>query len=873
MAIWPAELRDPRRHQQDWRYRLAGFALFSERLLPALLPLAGVVSLFLILSWLGAFEVLEPLGRMALVLGLIGLFAFYCLPLRRLRLPEKHEIERRLDLSRPEFHRPLATLADVPSGKGDPVAAALWAVHRQRAEMASAALQADRGDARIREKDRYALRAGVLLALIASAFAAGDNRTMRLTQALDWSTPRVPPVPPRLDAWIDPPAYTGKPPIFLSSSAGAQPGEVVRAPIGSTLTIRSTPPRTESQPAKPLPIEVQASPGLEMPKPDAAEPNARVQAGVSLERRVIRADSSVKVLRQGQEIAAYRFAVIPDLPPVAMLKEVKVELASPERQTPGGIRVIYDLQDDYGIAKAELIIERLAQAPAGKPVAKAARTLFPPPGASIPLRLGAGETALPTEDHAWAGEEVRVRLRIEDDLGQSAESESRTIVLPQRPFTQALPRALVEQRRALNFAPDDLAMPRLAFDALLFEPEKFTPKVGDYLALDMIRAALRTARTDDKLRDISDQIYDLALFLENGDMSDAEKRLREAEARLREALERGAPPEEIKRLAEDLRRAMDQFLREFAERALRNQDRNAEDRSPISPERMLTQRDLAEMLRKIEEMARSGNMAEAQKLLNELKQILENLRSARRQDVDPRMRELGQQLEELDRLQREQRDLRDRTFREGQQRGQRQPGQRGEQGQQGQQRGQQRGSQPGEEQSLQDLQQALRDRLKKLRERLQQRGMEEGEGFGDAEQGMQDAEGQLGQGKPGDATEGQGRALEGLGRAAEGMARALERQMGQGEGEGEGEGPGQPGPGQPGRAESRMDPLGRERSGSRNPREFDDATKMPEGGDERLPSALGKRAEEVLRELRRRLGEFERPRDELDYLERLLRQR
>jgi hypothetical protein len=145
----------------------------------------------------------------------------------------------------------------------------------------------------------------------------------------------------------------------------------------------------------------------------------------------------------------------------------------------------------------------------------------------------------------------------------------------------------------------------------------------------------------------------------------------------------------------------------------------------------------------------------------------------------------------------------------------------------------------------------------------------------DADEGMGDAQGQLGQGNPGNATEGQQRALDGLGRAAEGMAQELQRQLGQGNEPGEGEdgpGPGQPGQGTRGRAENRFDPLGRPQANNR--RDFEDSTRL---NDENLQGTIegtiSERAERVLRELRRRLGEFERPREELDYLERLLRQR
>ncbi|MCA3634867.1 MAG: TIGR02302 family protein, partial [Methylobacterium sp.] len=595
-------------------------------------------------------------------------------------------------------------------------------------------------------------------------------------------------------------------------------------------------------------------------------PQMNARPGVETIRRALVGNDLLKIIRDGREIAQIPIAVIPDRPPAADLSEARAESASPERQSTGGIRLAFTLDDDYGIAKGEVVMERAANPRPGH----TPRTLYPPPRADLPLRLGQGEIAVPTEDHPWAGEEVNIRIRVEDDIGQKAESEAKVVRLPQKPFSHPLARALVEQRRNLVFAPDSKQDVVFALDALLFEPERFTPNIGEYLMLDSLRQGVRSARGDDALKEMVDRLWEVALYLENGDMTEAERRLREAEQRLREALEREAPQNEIRRLTQELRRAMEEFLREFAERALRDRDQNAQDRSPVNPERFLTQRDLQEMLRRIEEMARSGNMAEARRMLEELRQLMENLRSARRQQADPRMQELGRQIEELDRLQREQRDLRDRTFRQGQQQRQQQRGQQGQrqQGQQGQQGGEQ-----GEmtEQQLRDMQQALRDRLQQLRERLRERGLQEGEGFGEADQGMGDAEGQLGQGQPGQATEGQQRALDGLGRAAQGMAQQLQQQMGENPGEGEGEGPGEPGPGMRGRAENRTDPLGRPQANQR--RDAEDGNRFDVPDRDSLQGSISERAERVLRELRKRLGEFERPREELEYLERLLRQR
>ncbi|MCA3597985.1 MAG: TIGR02302 family protein [Methylobacterium sp.] len=858
------------------RFHRTAFALFVERIAPLLVGPLSLILLFVALAWTGWPSQLEPTGRAVLAGAFAIGIVILAFPLLRFRLPGTAEVEKRLDLSRPDMHRPLATLADAPPPGTDPVALAVWEAHQARARAMLDRLEATPGDARLRWRDPLALRIVAPLALVAAAFMAGDDRQARLAAAFDFSTPLTPPVPPRLDAWIDPPAYTGRPPIFLTGTVTLQPGEAVRAPIGSILIVRTT-RGTGTKPDEAAHVTLQHGTGLEPVKEATSPagqpvppPNAR--PGVETLRRTITGSDLLKIIRDGREIAQIPIAVIPDRPPAVDSFEATAESASPERQSPGGIRLAFTLDDDYGIAKGEVVMERATNPRPGH----TPRTLYPAPRADLPLRLGPGEIAVPTEDHPWAGEEVNIRIRVEDDIGQKAESEAKVVRLPQKPFSHPLARALVEQRRNLVFAPDSKQDVVFALDALLFEPERFTPGIGEFLMLDSLRQGIRSARGDDALKEMVDRLWEVALYLENGDMTEAERRLREAEQRLREALEREAPQNEIRRLTQELRRAMEEFLREFAERALRDRDQNTQDRSPVNPERFLTQRDLQDMLRRIEEMARSGNMAEARRMLEELRQLMENLRSARRQQADPRMQELGRQIEELDRLQREQRDLRDRTFRQGQQQrqqqrgqqNQRQQGQRGQQGQQGQQGGEQ-----GEmtEQQLRDMQQALRDRLQQLRDRLRERGLQEGEGFGEADQGMGDAEGQLGQGQPGQATEGQQRALDGLGRAAEGMAQQLQQQMGENPGEGEGEGPGEPGPGMRGRAENRTDPLGRPQANQR--RDMEDGNRFDVPDRDALQGSISERAERVLRELRKRLGEFERPREELEYLERLLRQR
>jgi hypothetical protein len=162
----------------------------------------------------------------------------------------------------------------------------------------------------------------------------------------------------------------------------------------------------------------------------------------------------------------------------------------------------------------------------------------------------------------------------------------------------------------------------------------------------------------------------------------------------------------------------------------------------------------------------------------------------------------------------------------------------------------------------------LRDRLDQLQKRLNKAGQGE-TGLGEAQRAMGEAQKALGEGAEGSesAVDAQGRAVDSLREGAQKLAQAMrekgegEGQTGEGEAEGEGDGQSQQGQGQFG--QNGNDPLGRP---SGRERAFNPSAKYDPLG---VPAA--ERAQRVLEELRRRLGEPSRPREETDYLERLLR--
>ena len=429
--------------------------------------------------------------------------------------------------------------------------------------------------------------------------------------------------------------------------------------------------------------------------------------------------------------------------------------------------------------------------------------------------------------------------------------------LPERPFSKPMARALVEQRRLLALDGDTQASVLNALDALTLAPERFNIESSVYLGLRAIYWQLSRAKSDDQLREVVARMWDMAVHLEDGSVSDAEQALRAAEEALRQALERGATDEEIKKLTDQLRAALDKFLQALAEQMRKNPQQLAR---PLDPNmRQLRPQDLQQHDRPSRAdgpLRRKGCGAahvaraaiDAGKSANGASRTTNGQRRGRRHDVgagrawrhDPQAAAIarshlpagsGSAAGPPARAARPTRSA----------------------GSEGDQMGDLRGNQ-----------QALRDQLKKLMEELRKRGFgqgQQGQGemdqFGRAGEAMGEAEGELGEGNADGAVESQGRAIEALRRGAQNLAQSMQQQGMMGPGPN-----GQPGRLGQGRAQQETDPLGRPLRG----RDYGDDTTV------RVPGEIDvQRARRILEELRRRFGESFRPQLELDYIERLLR--
>src|ERR1700722_13888643 len=164
----------------------ARWAIMWERLWPALAVPATVVGLFLAVSWLGLWLWLPPIGR-AIGLGLFFLLAAAAVsPLLWLRFPSRADGLRRLDRNSGLPHRPATAIADEIASADDAFSVALWRAHVERALQAAKQLKVGQPMPRLAPRAPVAVRALVLMLVIATFVAAGGERVRLIAAAFDW---------------------------------------------------------------------------------------------------------------------------------------------------------------------------------------------------------------------------------------------------------------------------------------------------------------------------------------------------------------------------------------------------------------------------------------------------------------------------------------------------------------------------------------------------------------------------------------------------------------------------------------------------------------------------------------------------------------
>ncbi len=814
---------------------LARGAVAWESIWPAIWPVLGVAGLFLAAALSGLLPALSGWLHSVVLAGFAAaLLAAVVCAVRRISLPDERAGKRRLERDSALDHRPLTALEDhMATGAADAEARALWRVHQRRIIARLSGLRVRLPRPGLAAFDPWALR-GLVLLLVLVGFAASEgNVAGRLASAVTPSFDRVAQLPPSLDAWINPPAYTGMAPIYLEvrGAGAADPVD----PDAATAEDETAPRDSLTVPAgSVLLAQVQggsAAPSLTVAGTARPFENFAHEA-YRLEHSLTEGDR-LAIEQEGRTLADWALELIPDAPP-----EIAFESA-PGRTERAALRLTYQASDDYGITEVKAVIRRL-----DKPETPPLELDLVLPGAAP--KVAEASTYHDLTPHPWAGLAVEIQLVAKDQPGQEGFSEALRTVIPERIFNQPVARALVELRKQLSLHPERRLPVVQALSGISEHPEHFFHDIVVALALRAAERRLIYDSSGKAIGQVQQLLWDTALRIEDGDLTLAERALREAQEALMEALARDADDEEIERLIDELEQALNEFLdeliKQMREELAQNSDPMANQEMP-SDSQLLDRQDLQDILERARELARSGAKDAARELLSQLRNMLENLRAnPYAQQMNQQMQEASKMMRDLEQMMREQQELLDRSFERSQ---------RGQQGQQGE--SQQRGENQGDAQRQEQLRRGLGDLMRQLGEALG----EIPRPLGRAEREMRDARDALSNDQPGQAVPSQTRSLDQL---QQGMQSAMEQFM-EMFGPGEGDGEGQVGA----RPDGMRDPLGRE-TGTTN-------AGQPRQEGVQIPDQMElRRTREIVDELRRRRGERTRPTIELDYLDRLLDQ-
>ncbi|MFN4172321.1 MAG: DUF4175 family protein, partial [Pseudorhodobacter sp.] len=311
--------------QGPLRLTLAG--LWAERLARGFWPLWSLLLGLLALLSLGVQDLIPRDGLLALA-ALVAVLALWSgiYGWRNFRRPLMAEAMVRLDSSLPG--RPLSALADRQViGATDAASRAVWEAHLRRMAARAATARPVAPDLRLSRRDPYGLR---YLALTAAVVALTFGSLWRIgsvtgvgagpAQALIGG--------PTWEGWVQPPAYTGKPSLYLNDIDLV----TFSVPVGSRVQIRFY----GEVGALSVAESVSGRSGDVPPATDPVQDFSITQSG------------SIGI--EGPNARRWNIVALRDAPPeVSATGEVT-------RESDGRMKLQFSAKDDYGVTGGRAVI-------------------------------------------------------------------------------------------------------------------------------------------------------------------------------------------------------------------------------------------------------------------------------------------------------------------------------------------------------------------------------------------------------------------------------------------------------------------------------------------------------------------------------------
>ncbi len=824
------------------RLALAWLAVAWERLWSRLWIVAVGLEVLLIVVLVDVLPSFHWIVHTLLLLAAAaGIGTLIARRLRGFTWPTRDDARVRLEASSAVTHRPLTAVEDSLPPGASAVQKAMWHLHQVRALADLKRLRVTGPAPGIARRDRFAFRAAIVLVLMIAVIGGWHDLGPRLARGL-WPLPKSGATMVAVKVWVTPPPYTNRSPIYLETPlpAGAHAPAILDIPANSTVLAVVT--GTERE------IALQFD--------DVKQPLEKLATATQRATVTLKPLKRLEVRQGTRMLAGWDVNWIPDAPP-------QISYAGPPAEAPRWrLRIPYKVSDDYGIPSVKARFTKASNA--------AAAPIEVP--LSTPADAGKAFAYASFHDltsHPWAGQKAILVLTATDHAGQTATTREVEIVLPERDFTHPVAKELAGLRKNLLSETDDAPARALeGVTRILDHPQSFNGDSLVHLTLSTAKYRLAYSASDETTESVPDLLWHAAIRIEDGNLVGAEQRLAAAEKELRDAIERGAPPEEVAQLLEQLKEAVADYAKAMAEK-------NPGQKNDPGKKADSTAKDMQSSMEDIKRMSEMGAQDAAKKALAKLQKQLQAMRngmqnksaeSAEAEKLQEAMRDLTEKQSELmdesfEQARKEEKERAkkygdDKDKQDADRQNQKQASQKNQKDNQKSDHSgaQQNGKSSSSGQAAAQKQNSLREQLQAVQERLEHLTGKQSETMQQADNAMSAASGSL---SAADWEQGASQQSKALAQLQQGMQqlgeqmKSLEEKMSM-----EGEQPG----GQ------QMDQSDSAPSRGSNGAEHVD---VPTGPD---TAGAAQRVRTILEEIRKRSSDRTRPESEQEYLRRLQKQ-
>ena len=599
--------------------------LVWERYTPVLFYAVCAALIFIAGSFAGIWERIGDPWRYIALIAVLFLLARALWKARALPLPSKSAAARRVESDNGLSHRPFDTVRDAAADTAD-ANIELWDAHSQSAATHAAGAANARLRPTLAPIDKYYLRFAVPAVVVLGLMLGTVDSFERLRRSLSpgWMA-AIDASTAKYDAWIDPPDYTGRPPVYFKTRSKLE------APQGSEVVARVS--------------GIKAAPRLSVIENGRSRRVSVMRLGpTSFEARTVLSQDAKLRWRIGSAPKTWRVDVLPDTAPDVQWSK------DPEAGKRDTLDFSYDLSDDFGAVSLVLMMQRVNDIAQMGEDAAPVETIDIALSSDSVRRAQNKPESINLTKHVWASEKVVGTLTAKDFKGQIGRSEPRTFIVPDKIFISDLAKAAVENRALLLTAQDEAYKPLGKIDyreypvysaalpqerierapagvqraATLIDIVTDSP-VGAfkdpvvYLGLKNVQSRLEQAREIEDISGTPEDLWLIAMRAEYGPLGNAKEAMMAAEAALRDGMARRARKREVDTLFTRYNDAVDRYMQYLMENA---QEVDAEGGGGGGGRNA---DEIQALLDAIEEANRLGDTEGARRALAQLAELLENM--------------------------------------------------------------------------------------------------------------------------------------------------------------------------------------------------------------------------------------------------------